>query len=99
VIWLAYILTEGDHRKVSVEVYINGDATHPQSGLRGQVIDPLDFNGTGCKFSVAQTLLASAKVQVLGSYEGGAVRKMGGILSQHMGQVCADRHVFWLAYS
>jgi hypothetical protein len=37
--------------------------------------------------------------QVIGSYEGGAVRKMGGILSQHMEQVCADRHVFWLAYS
>ena len=24
VIWLAYILTEGDHRKVSVEAYITG---------------------------------------------------------------------------
>ena len=43
VIWLAYILTEGDHRKVSVAAYING-MQRTLSGLSGQVIDPLDFN-------------------------------------------------------
>ena len=43
VIWLAYILTEGDHRKVSVEAYIKGmKAT--LSHLSAQVIDPLDFS-------------------------------------------------------
>ena len=31
VIWLAYILTEGDHRKVSVETYISRDAAHPEA--------------------------------------------------------------------
>ena len=42
-IWLAYILTEGDHRKVSVEAYIKGmKAT--LSHLSAQVIDPLDFS-------------------------------------------------------
>ena len=41
VIWLAYILTEGDHRKVSVEAYIQG-MHHTLSRLSGQVITPLD---------------------------------------------------------
>ena len=43
VIWLAYILTEGDHRKVSVEAYIQG-MHHTLSRLSGQVITPLDFS-------------------------------------------------------
>jgi len=43
VIWLAYILTEGDHRKVSVETYLKG-MHHTLSHLTGQVVDPLDFS-------------------------------------------------------
>jgi transposase len=43
VIWLAYILTEGDHRKVSVEAYIKG-MHHTLSQLTGQIIEPLDFS-------------------------------------------------------
>jgi len=43
VMWLAYILTEGDHRKVSVEVYIQG-MHHTLSHLTAQVITPLDFS-------------------------------------------------------
>ena len=43
VIWLAYILTEGDHRKVSVEAYITG-MHHTLSHLSGQRIEPLDFS-------------------------------------------------------
>jgi transposase len=43
VIWLAYILTEGDHRKVAVETYITG-MTHPLSQLTNQPIAPLDFS-------------------------------------------------------
>ena len=43
VIWLAYILTEGDHRKVSVEAYITG-MKHTLSQLTAQVIEPLDFS-------------------------------------------------------
>ncbi len=43
VIWLAYILTEGDHRKVSVEAYIKGMQT-TLSHLSAQVINPLDFS-------------------------------------------------------
>jgi transposase len=43
VIWLAYILTEGDHRKVSVEAYIKG-MHHTLSHLTGQRIEPLDFS-------------------------------------------------------
>jgi transposase len=43
VIWLAYILTEGDHRKVSVEAYIKG-MKRTLSQLSGQVIDALDFS-------------------------------------------------------
>src|SRR5437879_4766756 len=43
VIWLAYILTEGDHRKVSVETYLRG-MHHTLSRLTAQVIEPLDFS-------------------------------------------------------
>jgi len=41
VIWLAYILTEGDHRKVSVEAYITG-MHNTLSHLSGQSIEPRD---------------------------------------------------------
>ncbi len=41
VIWLAYILTEGDHRTVSVEAYVKG-MQNTLSRLSGQGIDPLD---------------------------------------------------------
>ena len=43
VIWLAYILTEGDHRKVSMETYLKG-MHHTLSRLTAQVIEPLDFS-------------------------------------------------------
>jgi transposase len=43
VIWLAHILTEGDHRKVSVEAYVTG-MHHTLSHLTTQVITPLDFS-------------------------------------------------------
>src|SRR5215471_20862775 len=43
VIWLAYILTEGDHRKVSVETSLKG-MQHTLSPLTAQVIEPLDFS-------------------------------------------------------
>jgi len=43
VIWLAYIVTEGDHRKVSVETYLKG-MHHTLSRLTAQVIAPLDFS-------------------------------------------------------
>src|SRR5256714_5086126 len=43
VIWLAYIVTEGDHRKVSVETYLQG-MHHTLSHLTAQVVDPLDFS-------------------------------------------------------
>lgn len=43
VTWLAYILTEGDHRKVSVETYITG-MHHTLSQLTGHIIEPLDFS-------------------------------------------------------
>jgi len=43
VIWLAYILTEGDHRKVSVETYLKG-MHHTLSRLTAQGIEPLDFS-------------------------------------------------------
>src|SRR5258708_20965836 len=42
-IWLAYILTEGNHRKVSMEAYVKG-MQNTLSHLSGQVIDPLDFS-------------------------------------------------------
>ena len=43
VIWLAYILTEGDHRKVSVETSLTG-MHHPLRHLTAQVIEPLDLS-------------------------------------------------------
>src|ERR1043166_2796680 len=43
VIWLAYIVTEDDHRKVSVETYLKG-MHHTLSRLTAQVIEPLDFS-------------------------------------------------------
>jgi transposase len=42
VIWLAYIVTEGDHRKVSGEPSLKG-MHHTLSHLPAQVIEPLDF--------------------------------------------------------
>ena len=41
VMWLAYSLTEGDHRTVSVEAYLKG-MQHTLSPLSGQGIAPLD---------------------------------------------------------
>ena len=41
VMWLAHILTEGDHRKVAVEVYSKG-MHHTLSRLTAHVIQPLD---------------------------------------------------------
>src|SRR5438128_12553166 len=41
VIWLAYIVTEGDHRKVSVETYLKG-LPHTWSRLTDQVVEPRD---------------------------------------------------------
>src|SRR6266581_8575094 len=43
VIWLAYIVTEGDHRKVSVETYLKG-MQHTLSAVTAQGIEPLDFS-------------------------------------------------------
>lgn len=43
VIWLAYILSEGDHRKVSMQAYVQG-MQHSLSRLTGQKIEPLDFS-------------------------------------------------------
>jgi transposase len=43
VIGLAYIVTEGDHRKVSVETYLKG-MHHTLSHLTAQVVEPLDFS-------------------------------------------------------
>jgi transposase len=43
VIWLASIVTEGDHRKVSVETYLKG-MQHTLSHLTAQGVDPLDFS-------------------------------------------------------
>ena len=40
-IWLAYILTEGDHRKVSVAAYING-RPRTLSRLSHQAMEALD---------------------------------------------------------
>ena len=42
VIWLAYILSEGDHRKVVVREYVSG-MTHTLKQLTGAEIDELDF--------------------------------------------------------
>src|SRR5436309_5455099 len=41
VIWLASIVTEGDHRKVSMETYLKG-MHHTLSHLTAQIIEPLD---------------------------------------------------------
>jgi transposase len=43
VIWLAYMLTEGDHRTVSVETSLKG-MHHTLSHLTAQVIEPLDLS-------------------------------------------------------
>src|SRR6266566_8754924 len=43
VIWLASIVTAGDHRKVSVETYLKG-MQHTLSDLTAEVIEPLDFS-------------------------------------------------------
>src|SRR5713226_3742677 len=43
VMWLASIVTEGDHRKVSVETYLKG-MKHTLSRLTAQVIEPLDLS-------------------------------------------------------
>jgi transposase len=43
VMWLAYIVTEGDHRKVSVETYLKG-MHHTLSRLTAQSIEPLDLS-------------------------------------------------------
>src|SRR5262249_10935878 len=43
VIWLAYIVTEGAHGKVSMETYLKG-MHHTLSHLTAQVVDPLDFS-------------------------------------------------------
>ena len=43
VMWLASILTEGDHRNVSVEAYLKG-MHHTLSQLTAQVIEPLDLS-------------------------------------------------------
>jgi transposase len=43
VIWLTYILTEGDHRKASVETYLKG-MHHTLSALTAQVVEPLDLS-------------------------------------------------------
>src|SRR5437764_10369304 len=43
VIWLASIVTEGDHRKVSMETYLKG-MHHTLSHLTAQIIEPLDFS-------------------------------------------------------
>ena len=43
VIWLASIVTEGDHRKVSVETYLKG-MHHTLSHLTAHVIEPLDLS-------------------------------------------------------
>src|ERR1700682_1098516 len=43
VIWLAYIVTEGDNRKVSMKPYLTG-MHHTLSRLTAQAIEPLDFS-------------------------------------------------------
>src|SRR5207237_6796141 len=43
VIWLASIVTEGDHRKVSMETSLQG-MHHTLSHLTAQIIEPLDFS-------------------------------------------------------
>jgi len=58
VIWLAHILTEGDHRKVAVEVYVKG-MHHTLSRLTAQAIQPLDFSDD--RLSHLLTHLSKAK--------------------------------------
>ena len=41
--WLASSVTEGDHRKVSVETYLKG-MQHTLSHLTGQLIEPLHLS-------------------------------------------------------
>src|SRR3990172_3956559 len=43
VIWLAYIMSEGDHRKVKMEIYVR-KVRSTLSLLTGQNIEPLDFS-------------------------------------------------------
>jgi transposase len=43
VIWLAYIMSEGDHRKVKMEIYVRG-VINTLSLVTGQKIEPLDFS-------------------------------------------------------
>ena len=43
VMWLADIVTAGDHRQVAVETYLKG-MHHPLSHLTAQAIEPLDFS-------------------------------------------------------
>lgn len=43
VMWLAYILTEGDHRKVSMETYVKG-MLQTLRAVSGQAIEALDFS-------------------------------------------------------
>jgi transposase len=43
VIWLAYIVMEGDHRKVSMETYLKG-MKYTLSRLTAQIIEPLDLS-------------------------------------------------------
>jgi transposase len=43
VMWLAYIVTEGDHRKVAVETYLKG-MRHTLSHLTAQAIAPRDLS-------------------------------------------------------
>src|SRR5216684_7431511 len=43
VIWLAYIVTEGDHRKLSVETSLKG-MHHTLSALTAEVIEPRDLS-------------------------------------------------------
>src|SRR5213594_2931325 len=43
VIWLASSVTEGDHRKVSMETYLKG-MKHTLNHLTAQIIEPLDFS-------------------------------------------------------
>jgi len=43
VIWLAYIISEGDHRKVSVIDYVKS-MQESLKNLTGQPVDPLDFD-------------------------------------------------------
>ena len=42
VIWLAYILSEGDHRKISMADYVR-NMKHTLSRLANREVDPLDF--------------------------------------------------------